>query len=68
MFNLNRLLDRMERTIQIDRDIDPAAFQLLRQAAERGEFQRGEAGAINGLEGRSARYALSLADQGAPDK
>jgi Fic family protein len=59
MFDLNRLLDRLERMIQIDRDIDPAAFQLLRQAAVRGEFQRGEAGAITGLGERSARYALS---------
>jgi len=59
MFDLNRLLDRMERMIQVDRDIDPAAFQLLRQAAVRGEFQRGEAGAITGLGERSARYALS---------
>lgn len=60
LFDLRTLADRLTHMVKLDPYLKPEAAALLRAALHRGEFPRGEAGAITGLPERTARDVLSL--------
>lgn len=65
LFDLRTLGDRLTHMVRLDPYMKPEAAALLRAALHRGEFPRGEAGAITGLAERTARDVLStLVQQG----
>jgi Fic family protein len=59
LFDLPNLTTRLDRVVRDEPSLDPAAANLLRQAAIRGEIPRGEAAVIMGLKERTARSNLS---------
>ena len=59
LFDLRTLADRLTHMVRLDPYLKPEAAALLRAALHRGEFPRGEAGAITGLGERTARDLLS---------
>lgn len=59
LFDLRTLADRLTHMVKLDPYLKPEAAALLRAALHRGEFPRGEAGAITGLAERTAREVLS---------
>lgn len=59
LFDLRMLADRLTHMVRLDPHLKPEAAILLRAALHRGEFPRGEAGAITGLGERTARDLLS---------
>ncbi len=59
LFDLSNLTTRLDRIVRDEPNLDPAAANLLRQAAIRGEIPRGEAAMITGLKERTARSNLS---------
>lgn len=65
LLDLRTLGDRLTHMVRLDPYMKPEAATLLRAALHRGEFPRGEAGAITGLAERTARDVLStLVQQG----
>lgn len=59
LFDLENLVGRLKLFVDRSGRLRPDTFELLRQAAIRGEFPRGEAGRIMGLPDSSARIILS---------
>ncbi len=64
LLELESLTDRIEQYVRLDEGLGEAGarvFCLLREALNRGEFPRGDAGRIAGAGGRTARRALATA-------
>ncbi|HKJ87543.1 MAG TPA: Fic family protein [Gammaproteobacteria bacterium] len=55
VLELDTLTQRMRTFVDLDPELRPEAFYLLREAAIRGEMARGEAARITGLGERTAR-------------
>ena len=58
LFDLTRLGDRLERYVSLS-EMKLEASRLLRAVLVRGEVERGEAGAMTGLAGRTAQRVVS---------